>query len=40
MWSVGCIFGELMLMKALFNGRNEKDQLEKIFKVLQQQKKD
>lgn len=33
MWSVGCIFGELMLMKPLFNGKNEKDQLDKIFKV-------
>ena len=33
MWSVGCIFGELMLMKALFPGKNEKDQLDKIFKV-------
>merc|ERR1712071_292572 len=30
-WSVGCIFGELMLMKALFPGRNEKDQLDKVF---------
>jgi cell division cycle 2-like protein len=34
MWSVGCIFGELMLMKALFPGKNEKDQLDKIFKDL------
>ena len=33
MWSVGCIFGEMMLMKALFPGKNEKDQLDKIFKV-------
>jgi cell division cycle 2-like protein len=33
MWSVGCIFGELMLMKAIFQGKNEKDQLDKIFKV-------
>ena len=33
-WSVGCIFGELMLMKALFPGKNEKDQLDKIFKVI------
>lgn len=33
-WSVGCIFGELMLQKALFQGRNEKDQLDKIFKDL------
>lgn len=33
MWSVGAIFGELLLMKALFQGKNEKDQLDKIFKV-------
>lgn len=33
MWSVGTIFGELMLLKALFPGKNEKDQLDKIFKV-------
>jgi len=35
MWSVGTIFGELMLLKALFPGKNEKDQLDKIFKVRQ-----
>jgi len=35
MWSVGTIFGELMLLKALFPGKNEKDQLDKIFKVSQ-----
>lgn len=34
MWSVGTIFGELMLLKALFPGKNEKDQLDKIFKDL------
>lgn len=34
MWSVGAIFGELMLLKALFPGKNEKDQLDKIFKDL------
>jgi hypothetical protein len=33
MWSVGTIFGELLLGKALFQGKNEKDQLDKIFKV-------
>jgi hypothetical protein len=33
MWSVGAIFGELLLMKAIFQGKNEKDQLDKIFKV-------
>jgi cell division cycle 2-like len=34
MWSVGAIFGELMTMKALFPGKNEMDQLNKIFKDL------
>lgn len=34
MWSIGTIFGELLLMKALFQGKNEKDQLDKIFKDL------
>ena len=34
MWSVGCIFGELMLLKPLFSGQNELDQLNKIFKVI------
>lgn len=33
MWSVGCIFGEFMLMGALFPGKSEIDQLNKIFKV-------
>lgn len=32
-WSVGCIFAELLLMKALWPGKNEIDQLNKIFKV-------
>mmetsp|Transcript_22702 Transcript_22702/g.33172 ORF Transcript_22702/g.33172 Transcript_22702/m.33172 type:complete len:442 (+) Transcript_22702:158-1483(+) len=34
MWSVGCIFGELMLRKPLFPGQGEPDQVIKIFKVL------
>ena len=32
-WSVGCIFAELLLHKALFSGRSEIDQLNKIFTV-------
>lgn len=32
-WSVGCIFAELLLMKALFPGKSEVDQLNKIFQV-------
>jgi cell division cycle 2-like len=31
---VGCIFGELLLMEALFPGKSEIDQLNKIFKAL------
>eukprot|EP00873_Tetraselmis_striata_P033443 jgi/Tetstr1/453707/TSEL_040663.t1 len=31
MWSVGCIFAELLTGQALFPGKNENDQLEKIF---------
>lgn len=34
MWSVGCIFGELLTMKPLFPGKSEIDQLNKIFKDL------
>lgn len=33
MWSVGCIFGELLLMNAVFPGKSEVDQLNRIFKV-------
>ncbi|KAF4527021.1 hypothetical protein B566_EDAN001569 [Ephemera danica] len=33
-WSVGCIFGELLLMEALFPGKSEIDQLNKIFKEM------
>lgn len=35
MWSVGCIFGELLTQKPLFPGKSEIDQINKIFKVLQ-----
>eukprot|EP00117_Sycon_ciliatum_P038897 scpid46869/ scgid28828/ Cyclin-dependent kinase 11B; Cell division cycle 2-like protein kinase 1; Cell division protein kinase 11B; Galactosyltransferase-associated protein kinase p58/GTA; PITSLRE serine/threonine-protein kinase CDC2L1; p58 CLK-1 len=34
MWSVGCIFAELVLMKPLFQGRTEIDQIQQIFKLL------
>lgn len=34
MWSVGCIFGEMLLHKALFTGKSEIDQLNLIFKDL------
>ena len=33
-WSIGCIFGELLLMEPLFPGRSETDELNKIFKLL------
>ena len=32
-WSVGCIFAEMMLQKPLFQGKGEIDQLNQIFKV-------
>ncbi|XP_067951485.1 cyclin-dependent kinase 11B-like isoform X2 [Watersipora subatra] len=32
LWSVGCIFAEMLLMKALWPGKNEIDELNKIFK--------
>ncbi|XP_043466663.1 cyclin-dependent kinase 11B [Leptopilina heterotoma] len=34
MWSVGCIFAEFLRMEALFPGKSEMDQLNKIFKEL------
>ncbi|XP_074537220.1 cyclin-dependent kinase 11B isoform X2 [Halichoeres trimaculatus] len=34
MWSVGCIFGELLTQKPLFPGKTEIDQINKIFKDL------
>lgn len=33
MWSVGCIFGELLIKRALIPGDNEFDQLDKIFEL-------
>lgn len=33
-WSVGCIMGELVLKEAVFTGKDEIDQLNKIFKIL------
>ncbi len=32
-WSLGCIFGELLLMEPLFPGKSEVDELNRIFKV-------
>jgi len=34
MWSVGCIFAELLLREPLFTGKNEQDQIDRIFKLL------
>jgi len=34
MWSVGCIFAELLLMNAIFPGKSEVDQLNRVFKDL------
>ncbi|XP_065061335.1 cyclin-dependent kinase 11A-like [Rhopilema esculentum] len=34
LWSVGCVFAELLLMKPLFPGKSEIDQINKIFKEL------
>ncbi|GAA5912679.1 hypothetical protein JCM8208_007727 [Rhodotorula glutinis] len=34
MWSIGCIFGELILRKPLIPGRGEIDQVNQIFKLL------
>lgn len=33
-WSVGCIFGELLLRKPLFPGKSEGEQIELIFRAL------
>ena len=32
-WSVGCIFGELLTLEPVFQGKFEADQVNKIFKV-------
>lgn len=34
LWSVGCVFAELLLREPLFAGRNEQDQVERILKLL------
>lgn len=34
LWSVGCIFAELLLMKPLWRGRHEMEELQMIFKDL------
>lgn len=34
MWSVGCIFGELLLGRVMFKGKDYVDQLQKVFNVL------
>uniref|UniRef100_A0A8D0NSV4 cyclin-dependent kinase n=1 Tax=Sus scrofa TaxID=9823 RepID=A0A8D0NSV4_PIG len=34
MWSVGCIFGELLTQKPLFPGKSDIDQINKVFKDL------
>ena len=34
MWSVGCIFAELLVGRPLFPGVNETDQLDRICKIM------
>lgn len=34
MWSMGCIFGELLIKDAIMKGNGELDQIQKIFKLL------
>ncbi len=34
MWSIGCIFGELLKKEAMMQGQGELDQIDKIFKML------
>lgn len=34
MWSIGCIFGELLKKEAMIQGQGELDQIDKIFKLL------
>ncbi|WCJ38694.1 Protein kinase superfamily protein [Euphorbia peplus] len=34
MWSLGCIMAEMLSKEALFNGKTEVDQLDKIFRIL------
>ncbi|QQP32345.1 Cyclindependent kinase 11Blike [Caligus rogercresseyi] len=33
-WSIGCLFGEFLLMEPLFPGKSDIDQLNRIFKLL------
>ena len=33
LWSVGCIFAEFLMGKAIWQGKSEIDELQKIFKV-------
>jgi len=33
-WSIGCIFGEFLLMEPMFPGKGDMDQLSMIFKLL------
>jgi cyclin-dependent kinase len=33
-WSIGCIFAEMVNNKPLFMGKNDEDQLKKIFRVM------
>src|ERR1700759_5502934 len=34
MWSIGCVFGELLKNQPLLQGKNEADQLSKIFSLI------
>ena len=33
-WSIGCIFGELLIKDAIMKGQGELDQIQKVFKLL------
>jgi cyclin-dependent kinase 2 len=34
LWSVGCIFAEIVSKRALFDGESEQDQIKKIFRIM------
>ena len=34
LWSVGCIFAEIVSKRALFDGDSEQDQIRKIFRIM------
>lgn len=34
MWSIGCIFGELIRKESIFNGQGELDQIDQIFNII------